>query len=961
MMKATDMNESVPVSERTRTTEQLTERFRRRRLTSSEPNFVTVDVDDDAESFDIKRGSDGSSSPSSLSDSLRDQSRRLSLLLTRRTELYRGVEPTSTTPDPKDCGKNDSSGWNHWVNEVRLCSSHGGDYRERSRTALRTAVGSFLTFSLLVFPRQQVLGAVWIGNIFMHSNMKGSFGASLLSVWGFGQSAVLITAASWPVGNFVSSLSETQASIILPFVSFLMSFLIMTCPQLTSRNLMILVMYIVVAAPVREDIQWWMPIGYLGTYLIGMIIALLMNSANFALRSTHSNLESLEKDLTMLLNQCKAYSTNLVIAPDVSRAAAASIEMLYTRIADTVKCLKAELAASKVELLLQFKSKAANDLSEWIVAAEQLLAPLKSLRTALMQRVIGEERTVHDRTTATKEIIDHEIAPARDRMVDAMLSSIAVCHAWADPSAHRTVLPDVQGELAISIEECRRAFHQAMRKATAELKGDAEENVPVFAHLTRRTTAFNALFEFGDSLLAYLEEHSWEAEEAFDENKNETRPRTPVCHAIGSFVKFVELKWLWHQPDTFRLALKTAVGMSLASLFVSVPVLWNISEPFGIWPGLTIASVNLGTTGSSFQKAADRLSGTLLAAAYALLLSDLFPGNTDAVKVPGIAIFTFLTIYLRSDEHAYMYTYAATSIGSMLYGSVKNDFNIPEYIPKRIELIFVGVVIFSVVELLMFPRSSRKMVECLGFQFFLSVRDYLKQAARCARRMQEYVAYSVDDTMHAEALFDEADDTFHLEQLDQCHRKLKTESSKLKKELEPALNEPHLGLSMPLQRESFRGLAKELNDCETQAFLLLKAFRKLSGYYHEVGHPIREVKWPHTHARFLEDASVKTSDACEWLKAAYPDGQLRAQEGNSVKAVIAAAAFRSLLDVRLRTMSVWTNNYSDFIHRKGLEDSDPMGIMTLGITTTFILELCRHLEKAGRHVEHIAHKFPSLK
>ena len=95
---------------------------------------------------------------------------------------------------------------------------------------------------------------------------------------------------------------------------------------------------------------------------------------------------------------------------------------------------------------------------------------------------------------------------------------------------------------------------------------------------------------------------------------------------------------------------------------------------------MTVASVNLGTTGSSFHKAYDRLSGTMIAAAYALIVTDLFPGNTDSVKVPAIAFFTFTVIYLWSDEHVYMYTYAATSIGSMIYGCVKNDFDIMTYI-----------------------------------------------------------------------------------------------------------------------------------------------------------------------------------------------------------------------------------------------------------------------------------------
>ena len=93
--------------------------------------------------------------------------------------------------------------------------------------------------------------------------------------------------------------------------------------------------------------------------------------------------------------------------------------------------------------------------------------------------------------------------------------------------------------------------------------------------------------------------------------------------------------------------------MAMASLFVSITYLWNISQPFGHWPGLTIASVNLASTASSFHKASDRLFGTLLAASYCLLVSDLFPGNKDYVKIPAIAIFAYVVLYLKNADHAH--------------------------------------------------------------------------------------------------------------------------------------------------------------------------------------------------------------------------------------------------------------------------------------------------------------------
>lgn len=917
-----------------------------------------------------------SSSPKSTMDSfqldleigkqthtMRDQSRRLSKMIMARTELQ-SLNPSGTPTKPKkssDEPEEESSGLRYWIHEVSTAKEHGGDYPKRLWAAIRAALGSFLTFSVLIFPQQQILGAVWIGNIFMHSNIKDSFGASLTSVQGFGTSIIMTTLLSFPVGVFMSWLSILEASILLPFAVAVLSFFIMSCPQLTARNLMILVMYIIVATNVREEIQWWEPLGWAATYLVGLAVAVLMNIIpyyNSSLRATHNHLARLEQDLTMLLVQCKAYADNTGATPGISRAAMASIELLYSRIVQNVKGIKSKFAATSVELALRMNSTGAEDLRQWISQTEKVQAHLQQLQTALTHQVLGEEHQFYSSSLReAKQVIKEEIGPARDRMVDAMISSVAVCHAWADPFSKRTVLPDTLGELEESLMACRHAFHRAMTRAAEKLGENQNAHTPIFAHLTRRMSAFHALFELGDCIVAYLKQHQWEEEQI------KTTPSVlggVLSGIFGAFVAFTGPEWLWHKKDSFRLAVKTSVGMFLASLFVSVPYLWEIASPFGVWPGLTIASVNLGNTGSSFHKASDRLFGTLLAAAYALLVSDLFPGNRDYVKIPAIAVFTFCVVYLRNAEHAYKYTYAATSIGSMLYGSVKNDFNVAGYIPKRIELIFCGIVIFSFVELLLFPRSSRKIVESKGYEFFALMRDFLKQAAVSTQRMEDFVVRTTEDPKYyGNSLFENPADAFQLDKLNDSLSKLKAESGKLKKELESGLREPLMGLSLPLNPEAFRGLAQQQGECVMYASLLAHALQLLSKYFQKDGHPIRQVNWPHLHTEFLGDTLLEAENACDWLQSVFPDGRLRPQAGNSVKTVTAAASLRSFQDVRLNIIAKWSENYSRFLKEKGLESSDPVAVMTLGITTTYILEICRHLQKAGVHVESIAHNFPA--
>lgn len=198
---------------------------------------------------------------------------------------------------------------------------------------------------------------------------------------------------------------------------------------------MILVMYVILASHVRDSIAWWQPLGWVATYWIGLAFAVLVNlfpSPRLALSSTHSLLMRLENDLVMLLEEGKQFATNTATRPGISRAATACIEMLQRRINHTVKALKAKMGPTSVELGLRCRrADAMEDLKEWITQAEKLLGHIKSLRSALVGHVLGEEIAMNSPVLVTvKSQIEEQIAPARDRLVDAMIASLAVCTAW---------------------------------------------------------------------------------------------------------------------------------------------------------------------------------------------------------------------------------------------------------------------------------------------------------------------------------------------------------------------------------------------------------------------------------------------------------------------------------------------------------------------------------------------------
>jgi hypothetical protein len=191
---------------------------------------------------------------------LTDQSKRLTKFMAAKTEM---ADFSLHHPDPKSniVPEKETSGLEYWIQEAAHAKEHGGDYSARAITALRAALGSAATFASMVIPQQDVLGAVCIGNIWMHVNLQSSFGASLQSVIGFARSVILTTIISWPVAFLLSHVDHLVAQILLPiFVSF-MTFFIMSSPQLTSNNLMLIVMYLVLCIPLTSSkMIWWKPL-----------------------------------------------------------------------------------------------------------------------------------------------------------------------------------------------------------------------------------------------------------------------------------------------------------------------------------------------------------------------------------------------------------------------------------------------------------------------------------------------------------------------------------------------------------------------------------------------------------------------------------------------------------------------------------------------------------------------------
>ena len=888
-------------------------------------------------------------------------------------------------------------------NRLREAKKRGGDFATRFHQATKAALGSFIMFSALSWTHLPYLGPVWIGNLFFSVAMREDFGASLIQVQVFGKSLILVTAFSWPLAYCMAHIPESVAEIILPFVVFCASFLIMTCPWLEFRNLMIVPMYLVVAIPVREDVDWWEPANYLATYLVGLAVALLMNllplfGPTLATRSIHKTLVKLKQDTALLLLRTQAYTNSAGQSSQLMEAAVASIEVLTDRIDNSMKELSKTLPAAKKELELVRRHEDSRRLCAWIANMQQLSRHFKMLHTMLTQRFLGEELvTKSPYSRDVRSIIAAEVGPHYRHFMEVLTNTIVECIHHADPH-HPASVKDIPNPTVLvnALTSLREDFSRALELAT-QMAQETDTAQPaatsLFAHLARRMTSFHSIFAIAEGMATYCQEVVQQSNESLNIDDSTTGAcksehsrsggLTILSQSVKSRIQCLwngvlvilnylldnswRPKWLWHTPEARHIATKTAFGMLIASLWVSIPYLYAIADPIGILPGITVASVTMSTRGSSFLKAYDRLVGTLFAAAFALLVAHFFPRNQDYIKIPAITLFTFGAVYLRNEDRSYLYTYAAISSGAMLYGRGKNLDDFVGYISQRIQLIFIGVVIFALVELFLFPRSSRRLVEMASMDFFDSLHAFLQQATKLATHIERHSSHEIlgveedEDRCREEEQSEESEYSHLMRGLLECHKKVKSTSAILRTELPSALNEPYFGFSQRLDSGSLTGMVKGICEADIQTSLLVSSLEKLQKNFQNDCFFFRKLNWPHAYASFLKVVTLQMGNCLAAMKDAFPDGRLRPQCDNGLMANAAVSSFRGFADARHEIIASWSIYYQDFIRSKNanIECSNPNEILTLGLTTSFVLEFCRHLQDAGKNLEGYANKFPS--
>jgi hypothetical protein len=150
--------------------------------------------------------------------------------------------------------------------------------------------------------------------------------------------------------------------------------------------------------------------------------------------------------------------------------------------------------------------------------------------------------------------------------------------------------------------------------------------------------------------------------------------------------------------DAFRVALAMVITYAIA-----LSMSWD--KPF--WAALSVAFCSLATVGDSINRGIQRIVGTLLAGVVTVLLVALFPQERWPFLVSMSAVLALCT-YRMTGSPRYFFIWFATGftipILAILGGGLAlNSF---ETIILRLQETALGVVVYSVVAVLLWPRPG---------------------------------------------------------------------------------------------------------------------------------------------------------------------------------------------------------------------------------------------------------------
>lgn len=183
---------------------------------------------------------------------------------------------------------------------------------------------------------------------------------------------------------------------------------------------------------------------------------------------------------------------------------------------------------------------------------------------------------------------------------------------------------------------------------------------------------------------------------------------------------------------TAKEAIKTALALVLV-YWIALKVAWM--NPY--WAGWAVAMVSLPTAGQSIHKGALRLAGTVPGCAAALIILALAPQDRwGAILLCSAWVFFTTYMKLNSRNHSYFWNVAGfVSLVIVTTGPASPE-NLFEHAVFRTVETAMGVVVYTLVTVFLWPRSNEGAIRKAGADLLATQAARLR-AARPAEGSEE--------------------------------------------------------------------------------------------------------------------------------------------------------------------------------------------------------------------------------
>lgn len=351
----------------------------------------------------------------------------------------------------------------------------------------------------------------------------------------------------------------------------------------------------------------------------------------------------------------------------------------------------------------------------------------------------------------------------------------------------------------------------------------------------------------------------------------------------------------------------------------------------------------------------------------------MFNHTNGLAILSSITIFTFIAIFLTNRKRPYASQYAATSVGSILFGSFDFGLEVDEYVPIRVMLIFVGVVLVLAIELLVFPRSSRAIVQGRILQFFEDLENFMFDVSKVCGSLSSMHSSSSKTEEHQAILarddplwmFREGQEMITLaEDLMKSFDDAANTVSVAKIEFLFGLSEPSFGLNISLDVTGYEFLLMEQTVILTQADLLITTIKSLVGYYSHLpeNHPVRSLHWPAMLSAGILQLAQHLNKCADELRRVFPNGLCQPGAIQVSEIIRAVAVFRTFEDVILAILSDVEDRHVTYLNSIHASAGDvhytPGFRLTLALAESAILTIGQSLSRCGQYLETIVQSFP---